>query len=226
MKVACFSDSHGIAQLPIVQEDTDIICIAGDIIPLNVQSNYVYSEIWFIDEFLRWAKEENTNVKKIFFIAGNHDKYFEYIGAEKINELIKQNNLEDKLIYLEDSKYEYEGKKIIGTPWIKNLPRWAFNSNNLYESFKFIQDCDILITHIPPMIEKVGCSYPYQAYERNYGSMELTKVIEDKKIKFNICGHVHTGIHDGVPYNGTHIYNVSLLNESYNENYPITYLEI
>ena len=226
MKIASFSDSHGQIYLPVVEDDTDIICIAGDIIPLNVQSSDEYSHIWFVDEFLRWAKELNPNVKKIFLVAGNHDKYFEHIGAESIKGIIAKEGLSDKVIYLEDETYIYEGYKITGSPWVKNLPRWSFNSDNLTESFSFIEDCDILITHIPPMVDKVGCSYPYQAYERNFGSIELTKVFEDKNIKVNICGHVHTGIHNGVPYGNTMIYNVSMINESYYESYPVTYFEI
>lgn len=226
MKVATFSDTHGQTHLPIIEEDTDIICIAGDIIPLNIQRNIPYSEAWFIDEFLRWAKELNPNVKKIFVTPGNHDKYFEVIGAKAIKEIIANEGLSEKVIYLVDETYIYDGYKITGSPWIKNLPRWSFNSTDLTESFSFIEDCDILITHIPPMVEKVGCSYPYQAYERDFGSIELTKVLENKNIKVNVCGHVHTGIHDGVIYGNTTIYNVSILNEGYEEAYPVTYFEI
>jgi predicted phosphodiesterase len=131
MKVASFSDSHGQMYLPVVEDDTDIICIAGDIIPLNVQSSDEYSYVWFVDEFLRWAKELNPNVKKIFLVAGNHDKYFEHIGANAIKEIIAKEGLSDKVIYLEDETYIYEGYKITGSPWIKNLPRWSFNSDNL-----------------------------------------------------------------------------------------------
>ena len=50
--------------------------------------------------------------------------------------------------------------------------------------------------------------------------------ISDNNIKINVCGHVHTGIHNGVPYGNTMIYNVSMINESYNEVYPVTYFEL
>jgi Icc-related predicted phosphoesterase len=56
--------------------------------------------------------------------------------------------------------------------------------------------------------------------------MELTKVLEDKNIKINICGHIHTGIHNGVQYGNTKIYNVSMVDEGYTECYPVTYFDI
>ena len=56
--------------------------------------------------------------------------------------------------------------------------------------------------------------------------MALTKVFEDKKIGINFCGHIHTGDHYGVKYNDTTVYNVSLLDENYNEAYKPTIIEI
>lgn len=245
MKIAAFSDSHGNltdgllmengkwVELPKIDDDADVVCIAGDIIPLNIQRNVNESEYWFTNFFFEWAKE--LKVKKIFLVAGNHDFAFEKWGKEYVDELIKKHNLEDKLIYLCDTLYEYEGVKFFGSPWIKDLYNWAFYSPDLVKTFTCIPDCDVLITHIPPKYDKVGCSYPNQPMERNFGSEALTDVLSLKKITYNICGHIHTGVHNGVPFihkvdDGkdwlTTIYNVSLLNESYYEVYPVTYMDI
>jgi Icc-related predicted phosphoesterase len=230
VKIASFSDSHGCLNwqytygLPEIEEGTDIVCIAGDFVPIDIQNHITLSEIWFVETFFRWVKE--LKVDKVFLVAGNHDFYFQTVGKKTVNKLINEHDLTDKLIYLENDIYEYNGLKIIGSPWVKDLPFWAFNSTNLRKVFSFIEDCDILITHIPPMVDKVGCSNPYEPNERNFGSMELTKVLEDKNIKINICGHIHTGIHNGVQYGNTKIYNVSMIDEGYTECYPVTYFDI
>ena len=144
----------------------------------------------------------------------------------KIKSLIYTNNLENKVEYLHNSYCVYNGLTIFGTPYVKNLVNWAFYSPNLKKTFSVIDNCDILITHQPPNIDKVGCSYPYLAYERNFGSDSLREVLDNKSIKVNICGHIHSGVHDGVKYVDTTVYNVSLLNENYTHAYNVTYFEI
>lgn len=230
MKVAAFSDSHGclnfensIYGLPIIEDDTNLVCIAGDIIPLDIQKNMHLSEIWFSENFLRWAKE--CPAEKIVFIGGNHDFWFED-NDNKIKALIHTNDLTDKVEYLHNSYCVYNGLTIFGTPYVKNLVNWAFYSPNLKKTFSVIDNCDILITHQPPNVDKVGCSYPYLAYERNFGSDSLREVLDNKNIKVNICGHIHSGVHDGVKYIDTTVYNVSLLNENYTHAYNVTYFEI
>jgi Icc-related predicted phosphoesterase len=80
---------------------------------------------------------------------------------------------------------------------------------------------------MPPKIDKVGCSYPYQPQERDFGSDSLRESIEVRdNIKYVFCGHVHTGIHDGVQFNKAMIYNVSVKNENYKDVYNVTYLNI
>lgn len=179
--------------------------------------------MWLVDDFFRWVK--NLPVEKVFWIAGNHDFVLKVLGKENINYIINKNNLSNKLIYLFDDGYEYNGVKFFGSPWVKDLPRWAFNSEKLNEEFKCIENCDVLLTHIPPKVDKVGCSDPNEVYERDFGSIELTHVLDKKDIKINVCGHIHTGTHDGVKYKNTLIYNVSMIDEDYKEKYPVTYFE-
>ena len=224
MKIMAFSDSHGRVSLPVINDDIDVVCICGDIIPLPIQRNVEISILWLQGTFFRWVNE--SNVKKVFWIGGNHDFALESLGYNEINRLITDYGIDDRLVYLMDSSYEFEGKKFFGTPWVKDLRNWAFYSKDLNETFKCIEDCDVLLTHIPPQIDKVGCSNPYQLGEREFGSMALTKVFEDKKIGINFCGHIHTGVHNGVKYNNTTVYNVSLLDEDYNEAYKPTIIEI
>lgn len=228
MKIAAFSDTHGClgdnSALPHIIEDVDVIIIAGDIIPISYQRNHEYSMVWLRDCFLQWAKEQHAD--KIIFIGGNHDKYFED-SPDEVRELITKNNLSNKVVYLFDETYVYGGKVFYGTPWIETLRNWSFYTNAPYEVFSRIPECDILISHTPPRIEKVGCSYPNTNHEANYGSISLATILEQREtIPVVICGHIHTGTHGGVKYKNKTIYNVSIVNEDYKEAFEVTYVEI
>ena len=228
MKIAAFSDTHGCLgspeTLPYIVAGVDVIAIAGDIIPLEYQRDHEYSMVWFRDIFIPWAKEQP--VQRILFIGGNHDKYFE-LHADEVRRLIDGSGLSEKVIYLFDETYEYDGKIFYGTPWIENLKNWSFYTNSPYDAFSGIPECDVLISHTPPRVGKVGCSYPGKSYESNYGSAALKTILENReKVNTVICGHIHTGTHGGVKFGDKTIYNVSIVDEDYREAYSVTYIEI
>lgn len=154
MKIRGISDLHG--YLPKYIPPCDVLCIAGDIIPLNKQKDYAASNKWFTTKFKTWI--ESLPCKKVFATPGNHDFYIEH--------LYKENELEDfcdylalitngKLHLLIDKEYEYDGIKFYGTPWIQPISfqvgKWAFESNDLKNQYKQIPKCDILITHDSPI---------------------------------------------------------------------------
>lgn len=67
MKIVAISDLHGcLPQLP----ECDIVCICGDIIPLDYQGNTIKSISWFLQDFVPWTNCLSCN--KVIFIAGNH----------------------------------------------------------------------------------------------------------------------------------------------------------
>lgn len=219
MKIAAFSDSHGL--LPQI-DPVDVVVIAGDISPLRIQRNDVMMSIWFQDEFLRWCKD--LPCERVIFTAGNHDFYFYNFAA--MLAMIKESDLQDKVRYLVNESCEYQGKRFFGCPWCEGPEGWAFITKDPTETYKYITDCDVLITHQPPKVDTLGVSYSGMAWARNFGSKALLKIIEQHDIKYNFCGHIHTGTHNGIEYNGTKFYNVSLLDESYKNVFPVTYLEI
>jgi len=228
MKIAAFSDTHGCLgspnTLPYIIAGVDVIVIAGDIIPLECQRDHEYSMVWFRDVFLQWAKSQP--VERVIFIGGNHDMYFERY-ADEARRLIDEVGLSEKVIYLFDESYRYNDKVFYGTPWIENLKNWSFYTSMPYDAFSLIPECDVLISHTPPSVEKVGCSYPNKPYEANYGSFALKKVLEQRdKVNTVICGHIHTGTHGGVKFGDKTIYNVSMVDEDYREAYDVTYIEI
>ena len=52
MKICAISDLHG--YLPNNIEESDLLLIAGDLIPLDIQSSYSLSEEWFKVDFNNW----------------------------------------------------------------------------------------------------------------------------------------------------------------------------
>lgn len=130
MKICAISDLHGI--LPSVPE-CDVLCIAGDVVDLIVQRSSDESDAWWSTAFITWANK--LSCKKIFVVPGNHDIYIEQL----YNGLIKDTTLQefkdkislltnDKVVFLIDKLYEYEGVKFYGTPWIAPIhwQTWAF----------------------------------------------------------------------------------------------------
>ena len=55
MKIKAFSDNHG--YLPSVEEigECDVLCICGDIFPLQEQRDYYGSLSWYLGIFYPWV---------------------------------------------------------------------------------------------------------------------------------------------------------------------------
>lgn len=242
MKIIATSDLHG--TLPDIKEKCDAVVIAGDIVPLNVQRDFVRSIVWFSTEFLNWC--EKLDCEKVFLVAGNHDFFFEKIlkdavqymdcsvqYADSFGDLVISNKLliPDKVVYLQDSKYVFHNKVIYGTPWCPSLKNWAFykNDDELTEIFKRIPlDVDLLVTHAPGYkVNNTGVSLGF-GYTPDYGSKELTTAVLDRNVKYWVCGHIHTGNHTMAKYDNTdmNVVNVSYKNEEYKPIFKPLVLEI
>lgn len=50
-KICALSDLHG--HLPKI-EPCELVLLAGDIVPLNIQFDNAASTLWFLDEFTKW----------------------------------------------------------------------------------------------------------------------------------------------------------------------------
>lgn len=239
LKIVGISDIHGL--LPVIPE-CDVVCCAGDISPLEYQSDQTQMLGWFYLVFLPWV--ESLPCKKFIIVAGNHDFFLQNIHRRLIDEsngyrrytwrsasdVMKKllpGNLRgkyNKLVYLCDSSYEYEGHRFYGTPWIGDLSNWAFYQDNdtLMEKYKNIpKQCDVIITHMPPKIEGLGEVIQGGCFNTgtDYGSPELAEVLKTRDFKYALCGHVHSGQHLPVDLDGKKLVNVSLKNEDYEEMY-------
>lgn len=228
MLICALSDLHGV--LPII-EPCELVIIAGDIVPLAIQRNYIKSEDWFYTIFSDWIKQLPCD--KVIIVAGNHDFYLEKcpMPAIYIAEWTKS-----KCVYLKDTLYHYisiEGKeyKIYGTPWCHKFGDWAFmvNDNTLEHIYNAIpEDLDILITHDTPKIGNLGLLPPskWSSDWLDAGNIPLALTITVTQPSLVFCGHLHQCKEKYYKYYNTEIYNVSILDNQYRNVYEPTYINI
>ena len=228
MRVCALSDLHG--TLPII-EPCELVIIAGDIVPLAIQRNYIKSEDWFYTTFNNYIKQLPCD--KVIIVAGNHDFYLEKCPLTAIN-LVEWTN--GKCTYLKDTLYHYisaEGKeyKIYGTPWCHRFGNWAFMTDNtklehIYNDIPY--DLDILITHDTPSIGDLDLLPPSQ-WNPDWlkaGNVPLAHTITITQPNIVFCGHLHQCKEKYYKYDTTEIYNVSILDNKYNYIYEPFYIEI
>ena len=81
LKIVAISDIHGL--LPELPE-CDVVCCAGDISPLEYQTDQTQMLGWFYLVFLPWV--ESLPCKKFVMISGNHDFFLQNIHRRLIDE--------------------------------------------------------------------------------------------------------------------------------------------
>jgi Icc-related predicted phosphoesterase len=202
MKIVLISDQHGL--LPEVPE-CDLLCIAGDICPVSLPHDPATQAGWLDTNFRRWLEEVPAD--RVVGIAGNHDFVFE----------AKEHPRDMRWTYLIDSGMEYEGVKVWGTPWVPNLPRWAFSLERIERNpFAAIPEgIDILLSHGPPYGR--GDFVPPGRYSRegeHVGAKSLLTTIKDKQPRLLVCGHIHED-RGRWRYSNTTIRNVALVDDNY-----------
>ncbi len=230
MKIVALSDMHG--TLPVIDQECDVVCICGDVVPLEIQKSYIKSISWLAGVFVNWC--ESLPCKKVFLIAGNHDFIFEELYKQYLEKndgcpmadimMMFPGWLEDalnfpaKISYLQDTFVTYEGVSFYGTPYIPELCKWAFykRSEDLKFMFGLIPDeVDVLLTHSPgKYVNDTGVSLQLE-YKPEYGCSELTEAVQKRKIKYWLCGHVHSGNHHLDVFGKTKVANVSIKDENY-----------
>ena len=223
MKVAVISDLHGF--LPIYPckywegiEECELLLICGDILPLNIQSNMQKSRDWLIVDFKPWVA--SLPVEQVYFIAGNHDFWFERNDKEAHMIFSKQ----DKVTYLKNEYADYistqDAKvyRIFGTPYCHQFGNWAFMRDEEILAKKFNQipgNVDILLSHDAPYGTSDICFEGFSASKGHIGCPELRDAIIASKPKYNFHGHLHSSNHGEEILGETKVYNTSILNEQY-----------
>lgn len=227
-KICALSDLHG--HLPNIKP-CDLVLIAGDIVPLNVQSNHSAGVLWFLNEFSNWIKYLPCD--EVLMIAGNHDKLLE--RASFIAHAVEMQT-DYKLTYLEGFTYDYVNKegshyKIYGSPYCHKFGNWAFMQSEAwlkgyYENIP--NDTSIILTHDTPMLGDLDLLPPSQWNPESIhaGGQSLAEAIKRIEPRYVFCGHLHTCKDKYLKLNNTEIYNVSILNNNYQEVYEPLYLDI
>ena len=85
MKICALSDLHG--NLPQL-EPCDVVCICGDIAPINFDRSTDRCIYWFRTVFLKWCSE--LECEKVIFIADFISAERDYNGVEIMREKAKR----------------------------------------------------------------------------------------------------------------------------------------
>lgn len=205
MKIAGLSDLHG--YLPDNIPTCNVLCISGDIIPLQIQRKSFASIRWWLRDFCSWVCRLPCD--KVIFTAGNHDIVLERLYKSnlfyKFVALLEQYS-NDKAILLINEQYTYKGINFYGFPYIRPIlfqeGKWAFEDNyknkdeiGVYRDIPKY-DIDILITHDTPF--------------KNFCLDNIIESMQNKPTIF--CGHWHEGDSDNLQK----IYNCSIKDNQYN----------
>lgn len=232
VKVCAISDIHGtLIDIP----ECDILCICGDILPLDIQRNNDESVAWLAGPFQNWLLE--APCKYVVMIWGNHDWYGDKCcrggleGWEQCERLFKRDLGPDPKIHiLQDEEKHILGIKFYGTSWCPSLRNWAFygDSETLKEKFDLIPtDTDILLTHCPPEFGQQGIVLQQNNWNflANFGCSELQDTIERKFVDLRrnkdynklyvLSGHIHSGNHEWENEGNVWYRNVSIKDENY-----------
>lgn len=227
-KIYCISDTHGNYE-NLNPDGYDIVIIAGDFSKMYGfgKIDVYWQRKWIENEFMKWT--DSYPKTQFVIIPGNHDLCLDKDITKMFKDMDWNIRWHDNVHFLCNSGCEIDGLKFYGSP---NVPiinfRWAFESNHnqLNKEFnKIPYDVDFLITHSPPRIPGAAVDYSLQTDRGPFGSSELTEQIIKKHPRYVICGHIHSGNHERVEFEGSVIYNVSRLDEAYEIGYEHTVIE-
>ena len=210
MRILGLSDLHG--NLLETIPKCDVLCLCGDIIPLNIQRNNQQSEYWWKNKFTSWINK--IDCKEVIVVPGNHDFYFEWLYCllDDNNQHTEYDNFCNLLNYickkpihiLINDSVTINNITFYGCPFVQPIGGWAFE----YTTHKQIEipKCDILLTHDSP-IKNHNLEY--------YGT---------GKSKYWLYGHWHDGESDYTK----NWYNCSRLDDRYcfKKNYKYVLIDI
>ena len=227
MKICGISDIHG--DLSVKIQPCDVLCICGDIVPLEVQVNSKKSKRWIKELFIPWCSKQPC--KKVLVVGGNHD-FFLWHHPLQMKEMVKE---EEKIEYLLNEGYEFEEVKFFGTPLCKEFGYWAFmypydEQDRILDKAleEWGKNIDVLLTHDSPygvsdIILDKSCPW---ATDEHIGNKSLEAFIIKTAPKLHLHGHLHSTNHDEEILGVTKVYCVSILGEQYTVQYEPQYFDI
>jgi len=172
-RLVAIADLHG--NLPLDLPAGDVLAIAGDVCPID-DHEPAFQARWLARELYPWM--ERLPFWDVLWIAGNHDFVCQLPDWKP----------EGPGRYLRDSATRVGGLSFYGTPWVPNLPSWAFHADDdeLAKRCAAIPQVDVLISHGPPL--GIGDRL---ARGGHAGSIALLARLEQVPPRVCVFGHIH-----------------------------------
>jgi Icc-related predicted phosphoesterase len=205
MRILPISDIHGKFEIfdyikrNIDRKQLDFITISGDI-----WEGYDILPKEHIEKLQKWAK------CPVILIQGNHDKWDNTIF-----------NRHKHIHLLHNESVEINGVSFYGSPFTPQFCNWKWmeTEENLYNMWKSTlpESVDVALFHGPPYgyCDNVNQSSYGNTSDSKLGSKALAVILNERKIKYLFCGHIHSSDKHKIHPSGTEIYNVSILDERY-----------
>lgn len=218
MRLVATSDTHTKVDVRIIP-DGDVFLHVGDLMTTGYPDDF--------KQQLEWLAQLPHKIK--LYVPGNHDFHLMVYPGPALQDLRRVGvtvlGLPGNLDY--DTYKLPNGMKILGLPYVKNLPRWAFSTTNpdyynmMRRTLDHHHDADIIASHSPPIgyldVNHAGFRLGMPEYV-NRDFYPLTP-------KYWFCGHVHEG-YGHVERDGTHYYNVAMSDRAGNHANPPVVLDI
>lgn len=209
MRIVATSDTHKKVDISFIP-DGDVFIHAGDLMTTG------YVSEWY--EQLEWLAA--LPHKKKIYVPGNHDFHVEVYTGPALQEL-RAIGVTVLGIPSNQNFYTINIRKdisVLGLPFVKNLPRWAFNSTEEQVSYHLenMPRADIVVSHSPiaNILDGYGCGFDCYA-----------EYCELHSPKYWIHGHIHERYGSDV-YLDTQVYNVAMCDRRHNHVNPPIVLDI
>ena len=232
MRIVALSDLHG--HLPEVPR-CDLLIIAGDVCPDRIgpafaRDHPAEQKAWFDSNVRAWLAQAPATHKLLTW--GNHDWCgqacsFTADAPTHASSTVLQILVDDGTSVPRNGRAG-RSLSIWATPWSNPFMHWAFMKPReaLADVYAAIpQGVDILVSHQPPF--GYGDRYEDASTHQgeHLGSRELLDAIQRVRPQIVICGHMHAG-QGRFDYDGTVIYNASVVNDRYQLVHPPTVIDI
>jgi Icc-related predicted phosphoesterase len=200
LTIAVVSDTHE-HEYQIEVPPVDVLVHCGD--ATGDGRTYPGGSLHALRLVAGWMQRRDARHR--LFVPGNHDLCFDlnHTSAARRNEAIEI-LASHGITYLADRGVTIDGVKFWGSPWVPNLPRWAFHDHGA-DMFQTIPtDTEVLITHGPAwgILDSVPVSRDARDGREHFGSNHLLRRIAAlPRLKVHLFGHIHESrgieIHDG-----------------------------
>lgn len=195
-RVVAIADLHG--NLPQDLPPGEVLVIAGDVCPIT-DHEITFQDRWLSESFYPWL--EHLDHDEVVWIAGNHDFVCETPEWKPGG----------RGHYLRDSGADVAGLSFYGTPWVPDLPAWAFHASHeeLASRTADIPQVDVLVSHGPP--RGFGDCL---ARGGHAGSKALLARLDQVPPRLCVFGHIHED-HGTWKHGGIQLANVAHVDINY-----------